>query len=262
MANVKISDLTAASAAAAANEFEINEAGTSKKVTGTQISAFVKADLLDDTTVNFTGTLQNGGSNVIVDTDINSTVIGYVAPGTSGNILTSNGSAWTSAAPAASGGFDAGTRMMFAQTAAPTGWTKDTTNYNNHSLRVVTGTASTGGTVDFTTAFASQTPTGSVTITSVTGSAGATTLSTSQIPSHTHAAPTGRSHVFSGGGDSRNTTNGNNVDDLFKGTLGSTGGGGSHDHPFSFTSGAGTFSGSAIDLAVKYLDVITATKDA
>ena len=79
MANIKISDLTAAAAAAGANEFEINEAGTSKKVTGTQISAFVKADLLDDTTVNFTGTLQNGGSNVVVDTDIGSTVQGYDA---------------------------------------------------------------------------------------------------------------------------------------------------------------------------------------
>ena len=79
MANVKISDLTAAASAAGANEYEINEAGTSKKVTGTQISAFVKADLLDDTTVNFTGTLQNGGSNVVVDSDIGSTVQGYDA---------------------------------------------------------------------------------------------------------------------------------------------------------------------------------------
>jgi hypothetical protein len=79
MANIKISDLTAAASAAGANEFEINEAGTSKKVTGTQISAFVKADLLDDTTVNFTGTLQNGGSNVVVDTDIGSTVQAYDA---------------------------------------------------------------------------------------------------------------------------------------------------------------------------------------
>ena len=37
MANVKISELTAAGAAALANEYEINEAGTSKKETGTQI---------------------------------------------------------------------------------------------------------------------------------------------------------------------------------------------------------------------------------
>lgn len=43
MANIKISDLTAASAAADANEYEINEAGTSKKVTGSQIKAFVNA---------------------------------------------------------------------------------------------------------------------------------------------------------------------------------------------------------------------------
>jgi hypothetical protein len=41
MANVKISGLTAAGSVAGANEFEINEAGTSKKVTGTQITTFV-----------------------------------------------------------------------------------------------------------------------------------------------------------------------------------------------------------------------------
>ena len=58
----------------------------------------------DDTTANFTGTLQNGGSNVIVDSDINSTVLGYVAPSTSGNVLTSNGTTWTSAVPTGGGG--------------------------------------------------------------------------------------------------------------------------------------------------------------
>jgi hypothetical protein len=44
-------------------------------------------------------------------------------------------------------------------------------------------------------------------------------------------------------------------------TTGTTGGGGSHDHPFSFTSGAGTFSGTAINLAVQYVDLIIASKD-
>lgn len=44
MANVKISGLTAAGSVAGANEFEINEAGTSKKVTGAQILAYVKAN--------------------------------------------------------------------------------------------------------------------------------------------------------------------------------------------------------------------------
>ena len=41
MADTKISALTAAASAAAANEYAINEAGTSKKVTGTQIKTLV-----------------------------------------------------------------------------------------------------------------------------------------------------------------------------------------------------------------------------
>lgn len=58
MANVKISDLTAASAAAGANEFEINEAGTSKKVTGTQIASYVSSTLGSLATLNTVGTSQ------------------------------------------------------------------------------------------------------------------------------------------------------------------------------------------------------------
>jgi hypothetical protein len=100
--------------------------------------------------------------------------------------LTSNGAGALPTFQAAGGGFASGTVMLFAQTAAPTGWTKNTTTGDNSALRVVTGTASTGGSVGFTTAFASQTPTGSVSITTVSGSAGATTLTTPQIPSHSH----------------------------------------------------------------------------
>jgi hypothetical protein len=177
---------------------------------------------------------------------------GLTAPGSSGNVLTSNGTAWTSAAAAA---FDSGTVMLFAQTSAPTGWTKDTTNYNNSGLRVVTGSAATGGSVDFTTAFASQTPSGSVSITSVSGSAGNTTLSTPQIPSHTHSytAPANAPNTDSAGAGREVTSTPANT--------GATGGGGAHSHPFSFSSGSGTFSGDAINLAVKYVDVIRATKN-
>jgi hypothetical protein len=83
-----------------------------------------------------------------MDTEVGVDVLAYVAPGTSGNVLTSNGTVWQAAAAAA---FDTGTRMIFAQNAAPTGWTKDTTNYNQHAIRIVTGTAGgTAGTVDFT----------------------------------------------------------------------------------------------------------------
>jgi hypothetical protein len=44
MADSKISALPAASAAAAANEFAINEAGTSKKLTAAQIKAYISSD--------------------------------------------------------------------------------------------------------------------------------------------------------------------------------------------------------------------------
>jgi hypothetical protein len=171
--------------------------------------------------------------------------------GNAGKFLTTNG---TDASWGLVSGFDSGTVMLFAQTSAPTGWTKDTTNYNNSGLRVVTGSASTGGSVDFTTAFASQTPSGSVTITSVSGSAGATTLTTPQIPSHSHSGAV-RGDQGSSPSDQPTFFVSSST------TTGSAGGGGSHTHPFSFSSGSGTFSGNAINLAVKYVDVIRATKD-
>lgn len=131
--------------------------------------------------------------------------------------------------------FAAGTKMLFVQTSAPTGWTKDTVNNNNSALRVVTGSASAGGTVDFTTAFASQ---------AVTGTVGNTTLTQSQMPSHVHlnnfggGVPVGSGASVTVGGTALNT--------------GSTGGGNAHNH---------SFTGTAINLAVKYVDVIIATKD-
>jgi len=176
---------------------------------------------------------------------------GLTSPGTAGNVLTSNGSAWTSAAAAA---FDAGTRMLFAQTTAPTGWTKDTTNYNNYALRVVTGAASTGGSVAFTTAFASQTPAGSVSINTSGLSAGSTTLTTPQIPSHSHSFT-----LFTGGGSPGGAQLTDNSP-VGSQSTNATGGGGSHNHSIS-GSATGSFTGTAINLAVQYLDVITATKN-
>jgi hypothetical protein len=181
----------------------------------------------------------------------------FVAPGTTGNVLTSNGTAWLSVVPASGGTtIPAGTVMIFGQTAAPTGFTK-LTNQDNAALRVVSGTASTGGSVDFTTAFASQTPTGSVSITAVSGSAGNTTLSTPQIPSHNHTVPFLNTSTGPGGDPPAKTSAG----PVSPVNTSSTGGGGAHSHPFSFSSGSGTFSGNAINLAVKYVDVIRATKD-
>ena len=199
--------------------------------------------------VNSSGVLQvAGGGTGAATLTANNVLLGNgtsafqaVAPGTSGNVLTSNGTTWTSAA--AGGGFASGTVMLFAQTSAPTGWTK-LTNLDNYALRVVSGTASTGGSVAFTTAFASQAVSGTV------GTSGATTLSTAQIASHSHSTGIGSSSASCGSTPYavNNSSNGNL-------STSSAGGGGSHTHT------GGTFTGTAINLAVQYVDVIRASKD-
>ena len=79
-------------------------------------------------------------------------------PGSANSVILSNGTSWVSGvAP----GFASGTVMLFVQTSAPTGWTKSTT-HNDKALRVVSGAASNGGTVAFTTAFASKSVTGKI----------------------------------------------------------------------------------------------------
>ena len=150
-----------------------------------------------------------------------------VAPGTAGNVLTSNGTSWTSAAAAA---FDAGTRLAFQQTAAPTGWTKDTTAAINDSmLRLVTGSASSGGTTAFSTW-------------SAVTSTGAFTLTTSEMPSHNHTVT-----VYSGGGATNNVSAIGAVSGLANPATSSTGGGGAHSH--------------SLTRNLKYYDFIIASKN-
>ena len=131
--------------------------------------------------------------------------------------------------------FDSGTAMLFQQTAAPTGWTKQTT-HNDKSLRVVSGTASSGGSTAFTSVFTSRTFSGTV---------GNTTLTIAQMPSHNH---TFNGNTFADGiaGVTFETRGGSSR------TTSSTGGGGSHNH---------SFTGIAADFDVQYVDVIIATKD-
>jgi len=104
--------------------------------------------------------------------------------------------------------FPSGTKMLFQQTSAPTGWTKVTSGVNNKSLRVVSGTVGSGGNVAFTTAFGSRgitanagnttqggnisvantTAGGNVSISSVStsGTVNSHTLSSNEMPSHRH----------------------------------------------------------------------------
>ena len=124
-----------------------------------------------------------------------------------------------------------GTLMLFQQTAAPTGWTKETT-HNNKALRVVSGSASYGGTVNFSTTF---------------GSGKATdghTLLITEMPAHTHAQRAGNT----GGGDNLNYARGDILPVGNVNETASTGGGSSHAHNLS-------------NFDIKYVDLIIASKD-
>ena len=157
----------------------------------------------------------------------------------------------------------AGTVAIFRQTSAPSSWTKDTTNNNNRALRCVTGTAATGGNVAFTTAFASKPVAGNVSSnasTNVSVSVGNHTLQTAQIPAHNH--PGGASTINTNATASSPTST-----NTAKTTAANTGQNGStqaHNHPGSgsaTTNVSSSFSGTAIDLQVQYVDVIQCSKD-
>lgn len=152
-------------------------------------------------------------------------------------------------------GFPSGTKMLFQQTSAPVGWTKDTT-HDNKALRVVTGTAGSGGSVAFTTAFASKTPSGSVSL-SGSVSVNSTSLNAeSYMPQHRHSFP------VTGGAAQNGWNTPQGRYDQGSGTYYTSyqGGNGGHSHSASF-SGSSSFSGNAIDLSVHYVDIIIATKD-
>jgi len=155
--------------------------------------------------------------------------------------------------------------MLFAQSAAPTGWTKDTT-HNDKTIRVVTGTASSGGSNTFSSAFSNITPSGSVT-TSVTGSVQNHTLTIAQMPAHNHSGVVQQREDFNpttgtttqtplGFGDTR----GGSRASASPLTINNTGGGQAHSHGWNGTA-TSSFTGNTINLDVQYVDVIICTKN-
>jgi hypothetical protein len=127
-----------------------------------------------------------------------------------------------------------GTAMIFAQTAAPTGWTKSTT-HNNKALRVVSGAASSGGSVAFTTAFSAAR--------GLSGSTDGHALTIAEMPAHTHGQESMAVGINFASGAGYNTTT-TQTD--------STGGGAAHSH---------TLASGSVNLDVQYVDVIIAVKD-
>jgi hypothetical protein len=124
--------------------------------------------------------------------------------------------------------FPTGTLMLFQQTAAPIYWTKQVT-HNDKALRVVSGTASFGGTNAFSTVMAQTT-------------VGNTTNTQSTSPSHTHTVSNGQGGAqfnFASGG-----SQGGQIQVVTTSSIGS-------DAPHNHT----------IALSVTYVDLIIASKD-
>lgn len=207
--------------------------------------------LLVEGNARITGILTVGTSSVTFDGTNNSVTVGTGVTifGNTGIVSATefrgNGANLTGVQP-----FPSGTLMLFQQTAAPTGWTKQTT-HNDKTLRVVSGAAGSGGSTAFTSVFTSRTPSGSVSVSNA-----AVTLSESQIPSHTHT------FTVTEADDNNHSGNGNNsaanADAGINGsvTTAGTGGGGSHTH-----NNTASFSGTAMDFAVQYVDLIIASKN-
>ena len=83
--------------------------------------------------------------------------------------------------------FPSGTKTFFLNSTATTGWTKDTT-YNDATLRVVSGSASSGGVENFTTIYVNG-PVGRFYFADASyspQSAGGTTLTDATLPAHQH----------------------------------------------------------------------------
>lgn len=239
--------------------------GTSASFSGTVTATLGFTGAL---TGNVTGNITSTGTSTFTTIDVNGgaidgAIIGAASAaaitgttitastGFTGN-LTGNVTGNLTGTASGNDNLPAGTAMLFVQTAAPTGWTKSTT-HNDKALRIVSGTASSGGTSAFSTVFGKTATDGY-------------TLTTTDIPSHTHTGTTGvesqaHTHDFTsynqdgstltGVGNSgawaTKTTTSNSVNHTHSFTTDATGGGGSHAH--------------GMDIRVQYVDCIIATKN-
>ena len=118
-----------------------------------------------------------------------------VAPGTSGNVLTSNGTTWTSGTPAA--GAPTGSILMWSTTTAPTGYLIcNGSAVSRTTYATLFGVVSTTfGTGDGTTTFNLPNYNDKMAIgaggsyaLAATGGSSSTTLATTNLPSHNHTA--------------------------------------------------------------------------
>lgn len=166
--------------------------------------------------------------------------------------------------------FAAGTEALFVQSTSPTGFTTNTNaTLTECCLQVVSGTGGgAGGSDAFTTTFTGSKTANATSVPldvanlSVSGiSAAAHTLSTPEIPSHSHNTPNLDTDAEA---DNRGP-NSSSASGVSSGASGSTGGGGSHSHSLTGVSLSGSIttnlSASVPTMDLKYADSIVATKD-
>lgn len=107
--------------------------------------------------------------------------------------------------PKSAGNFPPGTKMLFQQSTAPVGWVKQTT-HNDKALRVVSGTAGSGGGTGFTSVFGAGKNTGNtssgndahvhqvIVTTNATGGTSAGLVTANRNHSNTGSSGSGSSH--------------------------------------------------------------------
>lgn len=142
------------------------------------------------------------------------------------------------------GGVSVGTRALFRQTSAPTGWTK-ITSFNDAVLRVVNGVASSGGSLPFSSAFTSR---------PVSASASSIFLTATQtgMPAHNHQQYFGSCGRSRGGCEpsNRNAQGYSGAQDSYANAA--TNATESHTHSVSMGN---------MNFSVAYVDIIIASKD-
>ncbi len=156
--------------------------------------------------------------------------------------------------------FPSGTKQVFYQASAPTGWTQDTTAALNEAvMSVVTGSGGgTGGSTAYFSSFLATTnksAPGQPVSGSVSGTVGGHTLSTPELASHTHPVTAANPQTF-GSFDNPATQA-----TATPSNTGSAGGGNPHSHPFTGSLTSATADVTIPAANVKYANVIIAAKD-
>jgi len=138
--------------------------------------------------------------------------------------------------------FPSGTKTLFIQTTSPTGWTK-LTDDDDCALRVVSGDVSSGGTEGFFTSFVSAKE--------ISIDIDDHTLTTSEMPSHTHSGGPPFNIIPNDSYSNQHNRVYGSSWYCGSGISNSEGGDGSHYHEGAVE----------IDFSVSYVDAIMAEKD-